>query len=404
MLGLAMITASTLTAVGVATTGIAGAAAAKGTPILIGEALWNNPSADPQFRYPGTNAAIRTFNAQGGVNGHPIQLDKCLATDANSGVACAAQFVKDGVVATVTDLNLQAEVAYTQALAAAGIPEIDPYVSSPQALASPNVFLINGGSAAIYAVEPAMMKLAGYKTYGIVAFNSAGAAAVEGYINKAASYYGLTQLGTTTFPLTAADLQPVVAQAAATKADAFALLTTPGLTSLFLDASETLAEPLVIAVNAGQFSQADTEKFGAPGGSLAGVILPWVLPPVSASKTYPGILVPAKSIQSYYKATKDPLAAPKALTAYGIGAWVDVYAFQKIASTISGTVTASSMMTALNNTKNLNLLGIIKWTPSAQGPPGFTRISNPYEYYITVKNGQEVLAKAKPVNSMLPFK
>jgi ABC-type branched-subunit amino acid transport system substrate-binding protein len=404
MLGVAMFTASTVTVVGLATAGTAGAAKANKSPILVGEALWNNPSAVPQYRYPGTNAAIRTLNAAGGVKGHPIQIDRCLAADANSGVACAAQFVKDGVVATVTDVNTQAEVAYTQAMAAAGIPMIDPYISSPQALASPNVFLINGGSAAVYAAEPAMMKLAGYKTYNIVAFISAAATALEPIIQKAASFYGLTQVGTTTFALTTADFQPVVAQAAASKADAQAMVTTPGMTQLFLNASETLAEPVVISVNAGQFNLQTIRKFGAPGGSLAGAILPWAIPPTSAAKKYPGVLIPAKSIQAYYKASQDTTAAPDQVTAFATGAWVDMDAFQKIASTISGDVTAASMMTALNNAKNVNLLGIIKWTPSAQGPTGFTRISNPYEYFITVKNGQEVLARTKPVNSMLPFK
>jgi ABC-type branched-subunit amino acid transport system substrate-binding protein len=404
MLGLAMFAASTVTAVGVATAGTAGAAAANKSTYLIGQAVWNTPTISPNTRYPGTNAAIRTINAAGGVNGHPIKLDQCLATDANSGVACASQFVKDGVIATVTDLNIIAEVAYTQAMAAAGIPEIDPYISTAPALSSPNVFLIDGGSAEIYASMAPYMKLKGYKTYNVIYGVSASANANIAIIDKAAAYYSLTKIGSTGIPLTSADYQPYVAQAAATKADANPFLGAPFMTNLLLGASESLAEPLVIGVSANQMSKAMLQKFGAPGGSLVNAMLPAALPPLSASKTYPGLLIPGKSIASYYKATKDPNAAPDVLTGFATMAWLDVYTFQKIAKTITGTVNAASMMTALNNAKNVNLLGVIKWTPSAQGPTGFARISNPYEYFSTVKNGQEVLFQKKPVNVMTPFK
>jgi ABC-type branched-subunit amino acid transport system substrate-binding protein len=404
LLGVAMFTASTVTAVGVATAGTAGAAAANKTPYLVGEAYWNSPLVTPQSRWPGVLAAMRTINASGGINGHPLKVDTCAATDANSGTACAAQFVKDGVIATVSDEDIIAEVPYTQAMNAAGIPQIDSFVSTPTGLNSPNVFLLDGGSAEVYATVPQYGKLKNYKTYNILYGISASANANAAIVNKAAAFYQQTQLGNIGIPLTAADYQTYVAQAAATKADYQAGIIGPFQTNLLLSSSQSLAQPLVISLSAGQFSTPLLQKYGSTGGTLEGSMLIGVLPPSSTVKQYPGLATIDKSINSYYKATKDPNAAPTASTAITELAWLDVYALAKITKPVTGTLTPASVMTALQNAKNVNLLGLIKWTPNAAGPTGFTRISNPNEFLITVKNGKEVLYKSKPVNAMTPFK
>jgi hypothetical protein len=214
----------------------------------------------------------------------------------------------------------------------------------------------------------------------------------------------LTNAGSVGIPLTAADYQPYVAQAAALKADAYAGEIAPFMTNLFLGAGESLAQPLTIGLSAAQFNNPTLVKYGSPGGSLEGSLLTAPLPPQSATNKFPQMKLPAASIASYYKATKDPDASPLVLTGIATQSWVDTYAFVKIAKTISGDVTAASVTTALNNAKNVNLLGAISWTPSAQGPTGYARVSNPYEYLITVKNGKEVLWKSKPINSMTPLK
>jgi hypothetical protein len=62
--------------------------------------------------------------------------------------------------------------------------------------------------------------------------------------------------------------------------------------------------------------------------------------------------------------------------------------------------TAEGVMNALNKAKSLDMGGVIPpWTPTAKGPEGQTRVSNPDYYIAKYKNsGEDETLTKKPVS------
>jgi hypothetical protein len=77
-------------------------------------------------------------------------------------------------------------------------------------------------------------------------------------------------------------------------------------------------------------------------------------------------------------------------------AWRDVEAFAAAAKLIKETVNASSLTQELNPIQNLRVGLIPPWTVSKQRAAGFTRVSNPYGYATTIKNGTLLLLDQAP--------
>jgi ABC-type branched-subunit amino acid transport system substrate-binding protein len=67
------------------------------------------------------------------------------------------------------------------------------------------------------------------------------------------------------------------------------------------------------------------------------------------------------------------------LTPYAWNEWVGMYALASVAQTLP-TADAKSLLSGLNSAKNIKLVTGATWTPSAVGPPGFTRDSTAVGY------------------------
>lgn len=95
---------------------------ATGEPIRIGLANNEGPVISlPQYRY-GAEAAVEVINADGGINGAPIELIACANDGSPEGsVNCANQFVDDNAVAYFAGLDLGGDAALP-ILTEAGIP------------------------------------------------------------------------------------------------------------------------------------------------------------------------------------------------------------------------------------------------------------------------------------------
>ena len=114
---------------------------ATGTPINIGYA---NTEGKGALSFPtytvGTELAIKKVNAEGGVNGHPLVLDKC-PTDGTpaSSLSCANTFVqhKDAVVLSAADIGVDAMVPV---LNGAKIPAFSITFQGVNAAANPQFF------------------------------------------------------------------------------------------------------------------------------------------------------------------------------------------------------------------------------------------------------------------------
>src|SRR5882757_3596560 len=114
---------------------------ATGTPINIGYANTEGKGARSFPTYTvGTELAIKKVNAEGGVNGHPLVLDKC-PTDGTpaSSLSCANTFVqhKDAVVLSAADIGVDAMVPV---LNGAKIPAFSITFQGVYAAANPQFF------------------------------------------------------------------------------------------------------------------------------------------------------------------------------------------------------------------------------------------------------------------------
>lgn len=123
---------------------------AEGEPIKVG--FLNQGSgalAFPDFA-AGGNAGADYVNANGGIDGRPIELVTC-NTDGTpaASVKCANQFVGDGVVAVMQGIDLSSDSALP-ILAGAGIPLVGHAQFGVDQTNSPDAFFFGAASGAYY--------------------------------------------------------------------------------------------------------------------------------------------------------------------------------------------------------------------------------------------------------------
>ena len=376
---------------------------AGGTPtftgtLKIGMIIWNSPAIVLNVPYPGIKAAIRAINAKGGVNSQQLVFDNCEAADPNSLDACARKMVSDGVVATVRDATIIDDPSIEKILSDAGIPEIDPFLFAPASYANPNAFLLSGGAPTQFAVVPSYMKLVGLKTYHFIYGISPAANANMDIVRNAAKVSGVTEKGTATgVALTAADYSPAVADTAAAGADITISVESPFATNLILKADQQLGKNLRFGLD-NQFTNAQAQQLGQPGGPLDKALLVDAVPPDTDTKDFPALNTYHQEVQAELQ-SGDAAADISQMQPLALLGWLDVHVLANVLKGIKGTVTAAAVKQAFESAKNLDTLGLTPpWTPSAAGPASYPRISNPWMWLFTVKNGTFVMQQTKPVN------
>ena len=216
-----------------------GGAAPTGEPIKV---MTIGPVDAPGFSLPsipvGAQIAVDEINAEGGINGRPLELITCNdENNPNTATECARQAIDEGVVAVVAGLTLF-EPNVVPPLEEAGIPWVG-LTSSAGNLEG--VWLIGGdGASAFTGIGAALAQQPGCENIAIVLSASAtdaNAAEIEaGVLSE-----GATVVDTLTAPETGADWAPTVEAARAAGAQCIAAGTGPPETG-----------PLIAAINAGE--------------------------------------------------------------------------------------------------------------------------------------------------------
>ena len=136
-------------------------AATSGAPILIG--LANNEGqaiSIPEYRY-GAEAAVKYLNANGGVNGHALQLVECVDDGSPEGaVNCANKFVASHAVAYVAGIDVGADSALP-IIDGAGIPYVSEFAWGPTTMTDTNSFLFGAGLLPFYIAPIQELKALG---------------------------------------------------------------------------------------------------------------------------------------------------------------------------------------------------------------------------------------------------
>jgi ABC-type branched-subunit amino acid transport system substrate-binding protein len=326
-----------------------------------------------------TAEAYETFvNANGGIAGRPVDVIACDAkgtpTDAT---ACARQAVSEGVVAVVGSSTFTGD-AIMSVLEPAGIAYFGMCCPlSPSEWNSPDSFPL--GNMPLFATG--LVKRAsedGCEATAAVLIE--GGEGFKPFIEGPAATLGLTITKYVTLPATSQDFSPQVAEA------------TDGTDCILMLVPET---PFIAWMPA--FAQSGSEaRMYAPQGNLNEKVATGfedVTDGDVITGMYPDISLPQ---WDDYRAALELADAPTDQdynSLGGLGTWTAYEAFQQVAETIDGELTAESFLAALP-TATVDLPGKIPpvdfsddWS---DGIPGFPRLFNQSVVYSTLEDGKVV--------------
>jgi ABC-type branched-subunit amino acid transport system substrate-binding protein len=336
-------------------------------------------------------AAIKAWNAKGGLHGHPIQLvfcnEKNVATTAS---ACARQLVKEKVIASIGGTVLNG--APIQAiLQKAGIAQLGLNALSGPEFSGKNVYLISAGSQIGWEITSAYAAHKNVPTSFVQADNPlaiAGHQLLDGVMKQAGGEF----VNTVTVPQNAADYAPLVAAAQQNGAKGALIYLDPDSQGKqFQVTAEQQGAGFEMYIRVG--ASADLVK--ALGPAAAKMIDASAFPPLTSPNPLMRRFI--ADITAEYK-TGDKDADPTAQRDSGIGTWLGYYVLDKVTAGQKD-ITAASVVAGLNKAKNIDMSGLIPpYTPNKPGPKFFPRAANQYQYIIGFrKNGTRYLITPKPI-------
>ena len=327
------------------------------------------------------NLAADYINANGGINGRPIEVSVCDEQfDAAVAATCARQAVEEGAVSVVGSFTYFAE-AIVPVIAESDITWFGACCPiSPSELSSPHSFPI--GNQPMYSVGE-VKRAVEDGCENINAVIAEGADAIfRTPMENAMSAYGRSFGNVVITPTIAQDYSAEVAQAT-TDADCIVVVMseTPFLTwNTALQQAETDVRQYGNQGNLNAISAKGAEEV-TDGNIIAGM--------------YPDI---STEPWDEYRAALDANDIDQEENDFnslgGMGTWAAYMGFAQIASTIEGEVTASSFYEAASNTTALDLGGMVpvldftqEWT---DGLPGYSRLFHRSVVYSKLENGKVV--------------
>ncbi len=367
-----------------------------GDPIKIGQIA---PTGTSFYNAPDSiavaKAAVRGVNARGGIGGRPLELVYCNDEgDPNKATACARKMVSEKVVATVRSITIAGGAQVSAILQAAGIPDIGRGALIPAEFAAANAYLLDGGVAFPYAAVLRRFADKGGKKVFFAVTESASADATLSTLTGLAGKLGLTVAGTRKLAPNTADYAPFVADIDRSGAEAALLAFPQQVIVQTVRAADQAGLKVDWLLNGGGITQADLTAL--PPAQTERMSVATNTMPLSAAGGNEAVARMRSDIEEYFK-TGDAAADPAKLFATSLTAWAAVNVLPTLLKD-EKKVDAATVRTALDAAKDLPLGISVPWTPSRPGPKNFSRVSHPYVYLNTVKNGEITLAEPEPVD------
>jgi branched-chain amino acid transport system substrate-binding protein len=207
-----------------------GASGKTATPIKIGMINQEGGQVSDPEGSVAVKAAFGYINAsQGGIGGHPLQLELCTVTSSEEEAQqCAQKFLNDSSISVVIQggLNVGADAVH-QTLAGAK-PDLVTQ-ANPADIAAKNSFVVNPSIFAGLPGAASYAKSKGYKSVSIVVADDPGDIGISQVAQKTFQGEGITSK-VTTFPAGSTDLTSAFTAALAAKTDAIVpiIVTTSG--------------------------------------------------------------------------------------------------------------------------------------------------------------------------------
>jgi ABC-type branched-subunit amino acid transport system substrate-binding protein len=338
----------------------------------------NAPVGNQPAAVAAARAGVRALNASGGLHGHPVKLIYC--NDRNQSIeatACARTLAQDGVVAVLGESL--ADAGIPAILNAAHIPMIGWNALSSQAFNSPNVYLFSGGSFLGYQILTAWAAHHNVPLVDVSSDNSI-ATSLRTVLAKIMAQAHGKFVSTVLVSLTQADYAPLAQAAIRGNPTGALMFVGPDQGALFIRAAEAAGAPFKYYMELA----IDPDFLTKVGSAAPKMLTTSAFPPFnSANPLIQQFVRDMKAEQASGDGDADLSKAAGELT---FEPWLGIYVINKLTANMP-TITGASLMTALNNAKNVDLKGVIPpWTPNKPGPQGLARVSNPAQYIIGFKN------------------
>jgi branched-chain amino acid transport system substrate-binding protein len=376
-----------------------GTGTAEPAPIKVGSLVPVSVEAAGQW-VAGARAAAREVNSRGGIHGRRIEIENCDDhRDPNLAEACARQLVRDGVVATAGSLTSLSMVE-APVLDQAGIPEVGSEAVNPEDTSLPTAFPLDGGIVTQVIGQVFGAKRRGLHSLYIVSLDTPAGQLAISFASMAARAAGIQVVGAAFAPAATADFTPYVRAAMQAHADVVWPALFPPWFSQLLTASKVAGATFLTCYPYGAVAPRDVEELGGSRGPTEGSIQFGALPPVGASDRFPALLT-FKADMDAELAAGDADAAPGLRSGGPLAAWLSVEVIARILATLPR-LDAAALLSALRTQPTVDTLGLTPtWTPGHTGPKPFPRVTNPFGYLITQRNGVDVLADTQPFNTAL---
>jgi ABC-type branched-subunit amino acid transport system substrate-binding protein len=370
-------------------------AAASGSPILVMDEGTFAGSNNPSFgNTPEIESAVNSYfeglDKSGGISGRQVKVITC-NDQANPNLAanCAREAVSDHVIAmiatdhagngpTMLPILQQGKVALIES-----IPLTSPDYTNPVA------FVVGSGTAPFGAVAIALVK-SGCKKIGAFDYNVASSQAIVDQMRAAIKPLGATIGDVTVNP------------SASTFAGTVSTLQSGGYDCMIPVVVPTQLVPLMEAVTAagvkikwGQvdedFTSADFKAMSQAGANGGLVSTQWY-PQDSSSPAM-------KQLNADFTANNVPFEETT------VDAWTDSEVVALVAKSITGDLTSSSFLAAMNSVHGLNLgtTGVPYQTQTPVAKTVYNRLFNPDAYVDVLENGKLVQQSPTPIDAAATF-
>jgi hypothetical protein len=297
-----------------------------------------------------------------------VQIETCdTKGTAAAALACEQKAISDKVDAVIYGFGY---ITQNQALLnKAGIPVIGEADTT-----SADSFASSSAQAEYIGIGIGLAK-AGCKKLGTIYLD--GTNYLADYIKKGMESQGGAEVARAAVAVNAADLAPGISKLTGSGATCIAVSLTPTGAAQALIAIKQSGHPEIVGGVSAVFSEQLLKSLGA---ALTNGLIS-VDQQLNPADNAPGI--------AQIKADIASQNSTEPVTQIGIISWVAARLVAAALPKIQGPVSASSLLTALNGLRNVDMDGVIHpWSSIEQTNPAFKRLFNPYGITYTINNLQ----------------
>ncbi|HMG42062.1 MAG TPA: ABC transporter substrate-binding protein [Acidimicrobiales bacterium] len=353
-----------------------------GEPIVLGlisdGELASPPSPNLPTALAGAEAAAEVINADGGVNGRPIEIRECdTRADLNAASQCARELVGDGAVALVSAAS-QVSPGFLPVVEEAGIPSIGHFPVSEADYASEVTYPLVSGTPGLLIGQGVLVGELELERPSVVRINQDALAEAVALADMGLAATGADVVNEVEVPPQAPDMSSYVAAATADDTDSILAVMLPQDLVNFVSALRQSGSEVPVIASSNTVLDALSQGFG---DDIEGVYaVGWMKPPTDTDD--PAVQQFAEAMDAL-----DPDAPKQDLSE---NSWASVHLFAEVATGLD-TIDAASVTAALDQLEDYDsgLLPPVSFTEPQTLIPDL-RLFNTSVLFTQVRDGMFV--------------